>query len=68
MPNKKITLCLPCKIALEAAGAYELVPEPGATEKITCDECRRRRYGKEYTVKKKEGQKCREEANPNDNT
>ena len=45
------TLCKPCAISLERD--HKLKALPGRTEKITCAQCNRRRYGLAYEVTKK---------------
>lgn len=49
------TLCTIC--ALRLADAYDVRKIVGKTEKITCDECKRRRYGGAYLIEKKEDKK-----------
>lgn len=51
--SMKRTLCTPCFIQL--AEVYDVRRTGQKTEKITCDECGRRRYGGEYTITKKRG-------------
>lgn len=48
-------LCKPCAVALSRRG-WKLKAHAGRSEKITCEECRRRRYGVTYdAVPTKEG-------------
>lgn len=47
----KKCLCIPC--ALKLAEAFDVKKTGPKTEKITCDECGRRRFGCEHTVEKK---------------
>lgn len=48
MKRESIFLCRPC--AVRMMEAFSVVPLPGGTEKDTCAECRKRRYGKKYVV------------------
>lgn len=48
MKRRSIFLCRPCAVRL--MGAFSVVPLPGRTEKDTCAECRKRRYGQKYVV------------------
>lgn len=52
----KMVLCVPCAEGLRAAGA-SLKTLTGKSQKITCEECGRRRFGLAYDVqqKKKKG-------------
>lgn len=45
----KRLLCKPCAVALEGRGKT-VKPAGGRSEKITCEECGRRRYGIAYEV------------------
>ena len=45
----KKTLCKPCAMALTASGK-SVVLTFGRSEKITCDECGKRRFGCTYEV------------------
>lgn len=49
-------LCKPCAVEKSQKG-YRLTPCPGRTDKITCDGCGRRRFGRTYEVQeaKKQG-------------
>lgn len=47
-------LCKPC--AAKAEKRYEVHPTDSyGTEKITCDYCGRRRFGRKYEVKRRNG-------------
>lgn len=48
---KTKTLCVPCAVRL--AEHYDVRQTGRKSEKITCEECRKRRYGYAYTVAKK---------------
>ena len=47
----KRELCVPCAVKL--ADTNEVKKTGHRRDKITCDECKRRRYGGEYEVTKK---------------
>lgn len=47
MESDRRTLCKPCAVGLSHQGK-RLKALPGKTEKITCAECGRRRYGLVY--------------------
>ena len=47
-------LCKPC--AVSAGKRYEVRPaDSDGTEKITCDYCGRRRFGRKYEIKRRKG-------------
>lgn len=48
----KRKLCKPCAEALKAAGTHIVTPTYGATDKIDCFRCKRRRFGSTYIVEK----------------
>lgn len=50
--TKEMTLCVPCAMKLGKTHRLKKVKE-WADEKITCDECRRRRYGSTHEVTEK---------------
>ncbi len=49
--NMEMTLCRPCAEKLKRG--YKVQELKGKTEKITCAECRCRRYGLKYKVEEK---------------
>lgn len=54
----KKSLCKPCAVATAARRDREVKQLPGRSEKITCDKCGRRRFGRRrfglpYEVKRK---------------
>ncbi|MEA5057740.1 MAG: hypothetical protein VB047_09325 [Anaerotignum propionicum] len=51
----KRQFCLPCFLELKKAGQHEISRVSGGkNHKVTCWKCKRRRFGAEYEVKKKE--------------
>lgn len=55
----KRQFCLPCFLELKKAGKHEVSRVSGGkNHKITCWRCKRRRFGAEYEIKKKEVKPC----------
>lgn len=59
MKAKKVELCVPCAVKLEAAGYTVRKISGGVDKKIQCVECGRRRYGVTYELSR-EGRKGKE--------
>ncbi len=50
--GKDIDLCRPCACALEAEGRILTPVRKGVDLKVTCERCKRRRYGMTYALEK----------------
>ena len=53
---KKMKLCVPCAVKLRTllGSSHELKKDYMGSQKITCEECGRRRYGGPYLMIRKE--------------
>lgn len=52
--NREMELCVPCAEDLKTA--YSVQKTGNIRDKITCENCRRRRYGNRYMVESKRKQ------------
>lgn len=50
----KRQFCLPCFLELKAAGTHDIKRIAGKAVKITCWRCKRRRFGADYEIERKE--------------